>query len=90
VLQDELWLHYSTDSKISFERVLQEIAKHLGNLGHPKPDEFTLFVLALARLMPPYRGSAVARLNAVIASVCDADVTLFLKARPREFRTKHN
>ena len=27
--------------------------------------------------MSPYRGSAVARLNAVLASVCDADVTLF-------------
>ena len=77
VTQDELWLHYSTNSKISFERVLQEITKHLGNLKHPKPDEFPLFVLALARLIPPYRGSAVARLNAVLASGCDADVTLF-------------
>jgi hypothetical protein len=49
----------------------------LGHSGHPKPDEFSIFVLALARMMPPHQGSAVARLNAVLASTCDADVSLY-------------
>src|SRR5579863_2768675 len=66
VTQDSLWLHYSTDTKISFQRLLEDIAKQLGDSGHPKPDEFSPFVLAFARLMPPYQGSAVARLNGVL------------------------
>jgi hypothetical protein len=82
VTQDALWLHYSTDTKVSFERILEHIRKDLTNSGHPKPDEFSIFVLALARLMPPHQGTAVARLNTVLASVCEADVSLYFVIPP--------
>jgi hypothetical protein len=80
--QDALWLHYSTDMKISLQRLLEDIGKQLGDSGHPKPDEFAIFVLALARLMPARQGGAVARLNKVLASLCDADVTLYFIIPP--------
>jgi hypothetical protein len=82
VTHHSLWLHYSTDTKITFQRLLDDIAKRLGDTGHPKSDEFALFVVALARLMPDHQGSAVARLNTVLASVCDADVSLYFVALP--------
>lgn len=82
VTQDALWLHYSTDPKISFARLLDQIGKELSNLGHSKPEEFAIFVLALARMMPAYQGSGIARLNSVLASVCDADVTLYFVVPP--------
>jgi hypothetical protein len=77
VTQDALWLHYSTDTKVSFQRLLKDIEKGLSDSEHPKPDEFSLFVLALARLIPAHRGSALARLNAVLASVCDDGARAF-------------
>lgn len=80
VTQDSLWLHYSTGTKISIHRLLKDIERDLSDSSHPKPDEFALFVLALARMLK--RGSAIARLNAVLASVCDADVSLFFVIPP--------
>jgi hypothetical protein len=80
--QDALWLHYSTDTKISFHRLLDEISRQLGDARHPKSEEFALLVLALARLMPEHRGSAAKRLNIVLASVCDSDVSLFFIIYP--------
>lgn len=82
VTQDALWLHYSTDTKISFRRLLEDIGKQLSQSGHPKSDEFAIFVLAFARLMPSHQGSAVARLNAVLASACNVDVTLYFIIPP--------
>jgi hypothetical protein len=82
VTQDALWLHYPTDTKISFQRLLEDIAKQLSDSGHPKPDEFSPFVLAFACLMPAHQGGAVARLNSVLASVCDSDVTLYFIIPP--------
>jgi hypothetical protein len=75
VTQDALWLHYSNNTTVSFQRLLKEIEKDLGKSRHPKPDEFSLFVLAFARLMQ--RGLARAALNTVLESVCDSDVSLF-------------
>jgi len=32
--QEALWLHYAPDTKISFDRLLKEIDKALGEAGH--------------------------------------------------------
>jgi hypothetical protein len=85
VQQESLWLNYSSETKISFPRLLDKVAKQLGEHGHPKSDEVALFVIALARLMPNHVGSAVARLNIVLSSVCDADVSLYYIITPNVF-----
>lgn len=77
VTRDDLWLHYSADTQISFHRLLAEISKQLEKEEHARPDEFAIFVLAFARMMSPHEGTNVARLNAVLASVSNADVSLF-------------
>jgi hypothetical protein len=63
VSRDALWLHYSPDTKISFARLNEDIAKQLADAGHPMSDEFSLFLLAFARLMPDHLDSAASRLN---------------------------
>ena len=82
VSRDALWLHYSPNTKISFARLNEDIAKQLADAGHPMSDEFSLFLLAFARLMPDHLGSAASRLNSVLASVSDADVTLYFIILP--------
>jgi hypothetical protein len=80
VTQDVLWLHYSSNTTISFDRLLKDIEKDLSDSGHPRPDEFTLFVLAFACLMQ--QDTASNRLNKVLGAVCHADVSLFFVIPP--------
>src|SRR5712664_651686 len=81
-----LWLHYPTGTQVTFERLLERINKELSAARHPTTavlqgvrvhDRFALFILALAALTPPHRGNIVSRLNNILDSVSDADVTLY-------------
>lgn len=81
-----LWLHYPNGTKVTFERLLERINKELSATRHPTTavlqgvrvnDRFALFILALAALTPLHRGDIVSRLNSILDSVCDADVTLY-------------
>lgn len=45
-----LWLHYPTNTTISFERLLERISKELAAAQHPKERDFALFALAMSTL----------------------------------------
>jgi hypothetical protein len=77
VSHDTLWLAYPTDTKISFERLLDRIARDLSVIQHPNQRDFTLFVLAFSCVIPVQAGGHVARLNTILACICDADVNLY-------------
>jgi hypothetical protein len=40
VSRDALWLHYSPDTKLSFARLNEDIAKKVADAGHPMSDDF--------------------------------------------------
>jgi hypothetical protein len=75
--QDALWLHYPSETKISFERLTERIAKELSSERHANHDVFGLFYLAFACMIPAHQGKYVARLNNVLGYVCGADVNLY-------------
>jgi len=77
VSQEALWLHYATETKLPFKRLVERINKELLAAHHPRHDDFALFVLALASLMPSHRGNVISRLNKVLGLVSDADVSLY-------------
>ena len=58
VSRDALWLHYSPDTKISFARLNEDIAKQLADAGHPMSDALSLcfhrrgLVLAAFGMLP--------------------------------------
>ncbi len=72
-----LWLHYPVNTKVTFRGLVERINRELNAGRHPRHDDFALFVLAIAMLMPPNYGNAVSRVNGVISRVCDADVSLY-------------
>lgn len=81
-----LWIHYPTGTKVTFERLLERVNNELNVARHPTTavlegvkvhDRFALFVLALAALTPSRRGDIISRLNKILESVCNADVTLY-------------
>jgi hypothetical protein len=81
-----LWLHYPSGTTVTFERLVQRINKELSASRHATTavlqgkavhDRFAIFALALAALTPSHRGDIISRLNKILDSVCDADVTLY-------------
>ena len=78
VIQDApLWLHYPNGTKLPFKRLVDRINKELHASQHPRHNDFALYVLALATLMPPQTGDIISRLNKVLGLVGDADVSLY-------------
>lgn len=81
-----LWLNYPNGTKVTFDRLVERINKELSAARHPTTailegvrvhDRFAIFVLALAALTPSHRGDIISRLNKILDSVCDADVSLY-------------
>src|ERR1700722_15764553 len=84
--ESSLWLHYPTGTKVTFERLVERINKDLNAARHSTTavlqgaivhDGFAMFVLALATLTPSSQGDIISRLNMILDSVCDADVSLY-------------
>jgi hypothetical protein len=73
----QLWLHYLAETKIPFKRLIDRINKELHISQHPRHNDFALFALALAILIPSYKGNIISRLNKVLGLVCEADVSLY-------------
>ena len=72
-----LWLHYPSGTKVTFQSALERINRELNASRHARHDEFALFVLAIAALMPSAHGGVVSRINRIIAHVCDTNVSLY-------------
>ncbi|MCI0537316.1 MAG: hypothetical protein L0Z50_19040, partial [Verrucomicrobiales bacterium] len=75
--ESPLWLHYPADTKITFRSLLERLNKELNVARHSRHDEFAVFALAFAALMPPSHSCSVSKINEVISRVCDADVALY-------------
>lgn len=72
-----LWLHYPAATKMPFRSLLEKISRNLEIAGHSGSNDFALFVIWMAFLIPPRQESRVSRVNRIIAAVCDADVNLY-------------
>lgn len=77
VAEEAIWLHYPSDTKLPFSRLVERINKELHAVNHARHDEFPLFALALMTLLPSRSGEALSRLNFILEAVCDADVSLY-------------
>ena len=73
----KLWLHHPVDTKVTFKGILKCVKRELIAAQHARRDEFALFVLAIATLMPAAQDSPISKINKIINQVCDADVTLY-------------
>lgn len=72
-----LWLHHPLSTKVTFRGLIERISKELGANHHRRHDDFALFVLSLAMLMPKTHGHELKRLNSIINTIGNADANLF-------------
>lgn len=75
--ESPLWLSYPQKTKLSFASLAGRIGKELRAHNHSDSENFVLFVLAYAALLRSASLSGVRAVNAVLSTICVADVNLY-------------